>query len=859
MRNNPLAVIRKLLAPSLLIACNLFLFGSFTIYQGSPAEFDFGFLQLLGLFLLPLLATAAFLVALGYLFQKRLATYVAGLFCLGLLLWLQGTFLIWDYGVFDGRGIDWQGFSWQGWLDLSVWVVLLGIGLTFSAPVARGATALSWGLLLLQCVPVAIQTLTAADPLWTRAYRPQTSIPQGILRYSSRHNIIHVVLDSFQTDVFQEIVDEEKLQAKLPGFILFAENVGVSPHTAYSVPAIFSGKIYDGSVPGSNYFKESIQKGFQNRLYEAGYEVNLIPAVSMRDGQYSNYYEIPHAYNAEEQALLLSDGLRLFEVVLFRQSPHFLRKVIYDENNWLLRGFLSTPDADNPPPEAVSFHHKAFFRDYIRGVSTGDERPSYHFLHFHPPHPPYLTREDGRYAGRVLSNTRKHYKNEARHVLRIFIELLDKLRVLGIYDSSLIILQGDHGSMIRPVIDGQTVVAGPERTAALLVVKPPSDTSPFKVSRAQTSLSDVPATVMDLLGMDHPYPGVPLFSNTSATPRKRHFIMVLSSQIKHYSVTGSIFSPASWSTGEGEQLVRQQANYAFGTEITFGIVGNAGPFTREGWSIDTMHSWSNGELSQLHFQIGPPVQDLVLEARYFPYVHPPQVPRQRIRVAANGVQVAEWTADAKKKHISRAVIPRDLVQSPNLNISFSFPDSVVPKEIGTGSDTRQLSIALSKVTIDQRQTTDYLFGRELSFGGLGNAGPFIGRGWSIDSAHSWSSNGDRARLHFQIVPPSQDLVLEAHYVPYVYPPQVPRQRIRVMANGVQVAEWLANEKRRYISQAVIPRDVLQSPNLTLSFYFPDNVAPEEIGTGAETRWLGIALLKATLSLAGLPDEPVGRH
>ena len=48
----------------------------------------------------------------------------------------------------------------------------------------------------------------------------------------------------------------------------------------------------------------------------------------------------------------------------------------------------------------------------------------------------------------MLPHTRDNYKIEARDVVELFLDFLDRLRALGLYESSTILLHSDHGAGI---------------------------------------------------------------------------------------------------------------------------------------------------------------------------------------------------------------------------------------------------------------------------------------------------------------------------------------------------------------------------------------------------------------------------
>lgn len=695
-----IAKIKKVLPPSILLSLNLFVFGPFTIYQGNANEFDFGFIKLLGIYVLPIFVSISIALFVGILHSgKKINIYISLLFGLGLLFWFQASFLVWDYGVFDARGINWAHFSWQGWLDISIWFLFLTGVVIFSRQISKLSSIGSFGFIILQLIVVLSISVTSEEKLWIKKYEIKDSIPERLLEYSSSQNIVHIILDSFQTDIFMELVEEEGWKKDLEGFIIFKENMGVSPHTTFSLPVIFSGEIYDGKVLPATYYKQSIKEGFQNRLYDEGFSVNLVPEISMRDGKYTAYYPTPNIYKTSIDKLLIQNAAYLFDVVLFRQSPHFIRKNIYNKNNWLVSAMVSVP------PSAASFQQKAFFHDYIQRIKRVNHKPAYHFIHLMPPHPPYVTNKDGSYAGKVLPITRENYKSEAKYILKLFVVLVNKLKELEIYDSSFIILQGDHGSQIPPIWGGRTVKIGIPRVAALLTIKPPHNKGESRVSNVKTSILDIPATIMDVLDFKHTFQGTSVFKIDPYDPRKRLFIVYSGKErgILKYQVSGSIFNVESWDVKKKVLLPKDKVEYKFGTLIQFGMSGNADPFMGSGWSSQhSSHAWNNGHSANLKFVVDIPDNNIIFEARFIPFIHPGKVKQQRIYVSVNGKRINEWIATERKTQTFQATITKDLVNSRNLLITFDFPDAVSPKSIDVGGDPRTLSIAIISARLDQR-------------------------------------------------------------------------------------------------------------------------------------------------------------
>ena len=48
-------------------------------------------------------------------------------FAVGVMLWLQGNVLLWEYGLLDGREVNWREMRPQGVVDLSLWIIVVGV------------------------------------------------------------------------------------------------------------------------------------------------------------------------------------------------------------------------------------------------------------------------------------------------------------------------------------------------------------------------------------------------------------------------------------------------------------------------------------------------------------------------------------------------------------------------------------------------------------------------------------------------------------------------------------------------------------------------------------------------------------
>jgi len=281
------------------------------------------------------------------------------------------------------------------------------------------------------------------------------------------------------------------------------------------------------------------------------------------------------------------------------------------------------------------------------------------------------------------------------------LQYITKLKSLGVYEDALIILQGDHGSQINPVINGEEVKPCLPRLPALLAVKPPGATNVLKVSYSQSSLLDIAPTVLKFAGEQT----TSIFDLDPGLQRKRPFFIVDSkkdaTQVSYYSINGSVFDPGSCKKEEQLTLALESLRYEYGTKVQFGMVGNADPFLGVGWSpCDAGFCWTNGHLATLNLPVKTTATELDLTVRLFPFTRLPKVSRQRIGVSVNGLKLTEWTVTEGQPQNFTLTIPAELTSGEHLKISFELPDAIKPYLLGLGADKRMLGVAMVSLRLD---------------------------------------------------------------------------------------------------------------------------------------------------------------
>jgi hypothetical protein len=176
-----------------------------------------------------------------------------------------------------------------------------------------------------------------------------------------------------------------------------------------------------------------------------------------------------------------------------------------------------------------------FISQMLAESVTADTKGTFKFYHLGMPHLPLLFDED--FDFQRMDPTRKNYVKNAAGAVRLMAIFLKRLKEIGIYDDSLVLILGDHGAggqkqtfIVQPgmpTVPGGKVVSDFARVTAmpLLLFKPPASRGELKISDAPASLEDVPATVFSGLGLAVGAPGTPLQSLDAAAPRQRRFMV----------------------------------------------------------------------------------------------------------------------------------------------------------------------------------------------------------------------------------------------------------------------------------------------------------------------------------------------
>lgn len=558
------------IAVSACLLLTVLVFAPGEIYYGNAMDFPMLFAEML-----PLLMAAALLgtlvlsgILMGLARDRPREIGVSLVFGLAVLAWLQGNVLLWQYGTLNGSPIDWASHRMHGVVDASIWCLVLAGALFGYRHVNRVALWASAALILIQASGIALQASRSNDR-WINHYSFDKN---ARFSFSLDRNVVILVLDTFQSDLFQELLEEDPGIADwLSGFTYFRNATGGFPSTAPSIPLILTGRYYDNAVPFQDFVKSTFKSAsLPQTLKAASYHVyynNLYywPSLYADPSIASHVMEkTPRWHDA--QARRWVSGLMLLGA--FRSLPQVGKRFLEGPVGRITPSLAwdeSLADETLPMGPHASGDARAdgdisFFRAMTSLSSVGMKTPVFKYYHLWGIHAPLL--HDETLQPVTVPYTRENAKHQAKGTFRLIKGYIETLTKLHIYDQSLLMIVADHGTEFQPFrprlveVDSRLRTGGSGLPVAtthsfglpLVLVKPIAATGAMKVSDAPVSLGDIPKTVTSALGLKSALPGESMLDQSLVPNRPRR---VLRYNAEHLHLTSRYFPPLTEYTVSG--------------------------------------------------------------------------------------------------------------------------------------------------------------------------------------------------------------------------------------------------------------------------------------------------------------------
>ena len=678
-------------------------------------------------------------------------------FSMGFATWIEGQIINWNLGLLDGRSIDWALYKQRSTIDILIWVCMFAIPIIFKKYLILYTRKIAIILILSLFVNFLYLGYKKKDNFifnWRQYFISQ----ENLATFSGKENVVYIVLDTFQSNLFNDIINEDdSYKEAFKDFIYYKNAVGGFRETYPSLPLILTSRYYDNSVP----LREWDHKVFLSKtslpyiLRKNNFKVDLFPMVP------SMLYLNPALASNVGKNGKLDDILRsqIFNVALMRSSPYLIKPLFYNS-------FYDT------------YNDKEYITALIEDAKIGYTEPAFKFFHLWGVHRPLYLDENLKKNKDVPYND-YWYKQHGKADLKLITLFLKKLKEMGLYDKTLIIISGDHGSGNRYTIQRNLEkdvdpyrIDTPDFVVSvglpLLLIKPLNSHKDFTVSDAPVSLMDISKTILDSVGIDHDCKGKNILKVNSKEKRKRYFYFHNYFKVKNtvgndegyystfteYEINGNAWDSKNWKKTnrffEKNKTVKIDPEpIQLGDRISFKYDSKGVLYQKYGWSIpEKTGTWIVKKKAYLKIPVHHIEKDFLID---FSCVSP--FDRQIVFVTANGHHVGYIDVSSRFKE-NKILIPKKYIKNNEINLELSLQRFKETDEFS--KDNRKLGLHLKEISFMELSKKDYL--QKLEFNSSSKTNYFRSSGWSMPEEKGSWTDGKNASLHIPIEKADRDLI-----------------------------------------------------------------------------------------------------
>lgn len=357
--------------------------------------------------------------------------------------------------------------------DFILWFSALVFGLWIWRSIARHFVPIALCLALFLSMGIADAVLGSEQKQAGRTSAYQV-LEKGA--FHPKDNILVLVVDALSTALVQDFLEANpEMKTKLEGFVFFENNMESATATQWSLPSILKGDLYTGGNL-IQYQKDALTspKSLLQQYASEGYNVYMSSTIPMFNAVIKDKQWVEDDYNGD-----VTITPKLYGLLFIRFAPYAFKNMI-----------ANTVGFNVPSPQYEQLKGDFINQDELLFSileKTVDKKnssyPTFHVHHINGVHEPYVIGRDGKPLPESDRFTLVGLHEQTEWILRSVISLLEEMKASGIYDSSTIVVLGDHGDRI---ITNERLNHLYARQAALLI-KPVHGAKPFSVSKAPTS------------------------------------------------------------------------------------------------------------------------------------------------------------------------------------------------------------------------------------------------------------------------------------------------------------------------------------------------------------------------------------
>ena len=421
----------------------------------------------------------------------------------GVSLYIQGNFLQASYDKLGGETIDWSMYTAEGVSNVCGWVGMLAIFAIMLYKLHTDGFIKVFKTVMICIMLVQFTTLTVVSisrhGFMHKDEYVATQENETVL--SGDTNYIVLVLDTYDSRLFDDLLHTDRADEYkniLEDFTFCRNTLTVFTLTDFSIPQILTGEKYLNQEDYGPYIDRAYEQSpFLNRLHDDGYDMDIYTSVTLPQSDVKewmgNWHKVDYVSGDTPELMCM-----FYKLVAFKYAPHYLKAPFeFDIDDLddvrevgVMDGHKWTEGTD---PDVFSWSNSNIhFIDAIPDIDASDMGKKFRFYHIKGLH---HTREFDEHLNEVTDlgedGEGVSLEESAKANMVIVDRFLRRLKEIGAYDNSVIVIMADHGA--------NKYSGGGMIQAPLLLVKGIEEKHAFKVSEAPVSYEDMLDAFMALL------------------------------------------------------------------------------------------------------------------------------------------------------------------------------------------------------------------------------------------------------------------------------------------------------------------------------------------------------------------------
>lgn len=399
-------------------------------------------------FVVPAFPVVAALLSVFLIFVSKLnhrvsKTMIGLTFGMMIGLYIQGNYDRVDYGAWDGSVIDWNCFRTEGFLWGTFFVLCIVLAIIFTNKADEKKVygiirLISICLILIQLVTLVTLLINKKGLFKESEY---VAVENGECEFSNQENLIVLILDSYDSMMLSEIIDGKNGQYYsdiLKDFTFYPDTLGMYSYTNLAVPAIITGRNYYNDVTYGEYMENAYRDSdVLNSLRENGWNIGIYS-----DASFPNDDELVRDIeNCRKIKRTVTSHRRLAEYMYrfvgFRYLPQPFKKYCQ-----FYPGDMESKIGSNDEGYTLFGTMNKSFEKLIPAATADRSDKVFKLIHLYGAHPPYHINADNTESEEETSEL-----DTCKGNLEMVNDFLKKLKDVGAYDNSTIIICADHGVM----------------------------------------------------------------------------------------------------------------------------------------------------------------------------------------------------------------------------------------------------------------------------------------------------------------------------------------------------------------------------------------------------------------------------